>query len=77
MNESTQRVLDESLKLNPVERAELIEQILSSFEFPDREEVDAAWAKEAEERVDAYERGETGSTPADEVYEQINKRRSS
>jgi len=74
MTSQSKRVLDEALLLPPTERAALVEELLSSFDFPSREEVDAFWAKEAEERIDAYERGELGATPAREVFEQIDRR---
>jgi len=45
-----------------VERAELVEQIFLSFDFPSRNENDALWAKEAEDRIDAYDRGDIKST---------------
>jgi putative addiction module component (TIGR02574 family) len=55
MTPESQQVLREALDLPPVDRAELVEQILASFEFPARQEIDAAWAKEAEDRIDAFE----------------------
>lgn len=67
MTPQSQRVLQDALELTPTDRAELVEQILASFEFPARKEIDAAWAQEAESRIDAYERGEIGTTPAEEV----------
>lgn len=51
----------------------LVEEILSSFDFPSRQEVDALWAKEAEDRIDAYDRGEIRSTPAQEVFDRIDR----
>ena len=65
MTLQSQKILQEALGLTPVERAELVEQILASFEFPARKDIDAAWAKEAEERIDAYERGEIGTTSSE------------
>jgi putative addiction module component (TIGR02574 family) len=56
--------LVDALRLPPVERAELIERILESFPFPDRKEIDELWAAEAEERIDAFERGEIKAKPA-------------
>ncbi len=73
MTSQSQKILNEALDLSPTERAELVEQILASFEFPARKEIDAAWAQEAEERIDAYERGEIKATPSDEVMKEINK----
>ena len=53
----------------PVERAELVEQILSSFDFPSRDAIDALWVKEAEDRIDAYDQGKIKATPASQVFE--------
>ena len=48
----TQQVLEKAVGLPPIERAELVEGILSSFDFPSRADIDAAWAQEAEDRID-------------------------
>jgi hypothetical protein len=50
MTVESKKVLEKALTLPPVERAELVEQILSSFEFPSRGKIDALWAKESESR---------------------------
>ena len=73
MTPQSQQILDEALGLPPVDRAELVEQILASFELPARQDIDAAWAQEAEDRIDAYERGEIGSLPASEVFKEIDR----
>jgi putative addiction module component (TIGR02574 family) len=75
MSEQEKQILAEALKLPPMERAELVEQLLSSFEFSSREKIDALWAKEAENRIDAFERGEINSIHAKEVFEKIEKRK--
>ncbi|MBM4328528.1 MAG: addiction module protein [Deltaproteobacteria bacterium] len=49
-------VLKEALTLRPAEKAELIDKLLLSLDKPDSD-IDELWAKEAESRVDAYERG--------------------
>ena len=69
------QILAEALKLPPVERAELVEDLLSSFEFTSREKIDALWAKEAEDRIDAFERGKMSTVPAREVFAEIEKNR--
>jgi len=69
------QILAEALKLPPVERAELVEDLLSSFEFQSRKTIDALWAQEAEDRIDAFERGEMSTIPAKEVFEEIEKNR--
>lgn len=72
MTARTEEVLSEALDLSPVERAELVEQILASFDFPSREETDALWAAESEDRIDAYNQGKIKATPAHKVLEKID-----
>ena len=69
------QILAEALKLPPVERAELVENLLTSFEFESRKKIDALWAEEAEDRIDAFERGEMGAIPAGDVFAEIEKDR--
>lgn len=76
MTAQAQRVLEKAIHLPPVERAELVEQILSSFDFPSRNEIDALWAKEAEDRIDAYDQGKIKAIPASRVFERINRPKS-
>lgn len=73
MTPQSQQILHEALGLTPTDRAELVEQILASFEFPARQDIDAAWAQEAEDRIDNYERGEINSSPAKEVFNDIDQ----
>lgn len=73
MTAQVKQVLEKAIHLPPVERAELVEQIISSFDFPSREKIDALWAKEAEDRIDAYDRGEIKAIPASQVFEKINR----
>jgi putative addiction module component (TIGR02574 family) len=67
-------LLEEALKLSPVERAELIERLLSSFEFRSRKEVDDLWAKEADDRIAAYEQGKIAALPAEVVGKRTVKK---
>ena len=67
------QILSEALKLPPVERAELVENLLSSFEFASREKIDALWAQESESRIDAFDRGGISAIPAKEVFAKIEK----
>ncbi len=68
-------ILAEALKLPPVERAELIEGLLTSFEFQSRKAIDTLWDEEAEDRIDAFERGEMAAIPAKDVFAEIEKNR--
>lgn len=75
MAKQGKQVLAEALKLPPVERAELVENLLTSFEFQSRKKIDALWAKEAEDRIDAFDRGEMAAIPARDVFGEIEKNR--
>ena len=48
------------------------EELLKSFDEPDPN-LDALWAKEAEERLRAYRAGEIDSHSVDEVFAQISR----
>ncbi len=72
MSGNTEKILAEALELQPIERAELVEELLSSFEFPTRKSIDEMRAEEVEDRIDAYERGDLTSTSAKEVFDKIN-----
>lgn len=74
MSGESEHILAEALQLPPVERAELVERILSSFEFSSREDLDATWAKEAEDRIEGFEAGKIRAIPARRVFENIDKR---
>lgn len=73
MTPQTQHILNEALGLSPVDRVELVEHIMASFDIPARKEVDAAWAQEAEDRLDAYDRGQIKTTPATDVFKDIER----
>jgi putative addiction module component (TIGR02574 family) len=47
----------QAVKLPPEERMEVVERILDSLDEPDAA-LDALWAKEADDRLSAYRRGE-------------------
>jgi putative addiction module component (TIGR02574 family) len=73
MTPQSEQILREALDLPPIDRAELVEQILASFEFPARTDIDAAWGQEAEDRLDAFERGDIRSSSASEVFREIDQ----
>lgn len=74
MTATTRNLLDTAVQLPPSERAELVEGILSSFDSPARQANDKAWAREAEDRVAAFDCGEIPSIPAAMVFEKIEKK---
>ena len=65
---ATNKILKEALTLKPAEKAELIDKLLSSLDKPDAQ-IDDLWAKEAENRIDAYERGEIKAVTLKRVLE--------
>ncbi len=73
MPKHAKRILADALELPPMERAELVESLLSSFEFQSRKAIDALWAQEAKARMDAFERGEMAGIPARDVSAEIEK----
>jgi len=75
MPKRARNILAEALELPPVERAELVEHILSSFEFTSRKEIDALWSREAEDRIEAFDRGEMKAIPVEDVFADIERTR--
>jgi putative addiction module component (TIGR02574 family) len=74
MSDRGTEILKEALSLPPGERAALAERLLSSLDTPDRQRMDRLWAKEAEDRLEAYEQGEIETIPADQVFDQIGSK---
>lgn len=63
-----------ALSLPEEVRVALAEQLLESLDSADQREFDARWAKEAEDRIDAYDRGEIAAFPIDEVFSSLHSR---
>lgn len=74
MSELAEKLIEQALDLPADERAELAERLLSSLE-PQLSEIDRLWAREAEDRIDAYERGDTEAIPAEDVFSAIKDRK--
>lgn len=62
------------VQLPPEERMQVVERILDSLDEPDAS-LDALWAKEADNRLTAYRRGEIRAVTLSEVIAkyQVNK----
>ncbi|MBI3297293.1 MAG: addiction module protein [Elusimicrobia bacterium] len=73
MTTEANAILKEALKLDAIQRAELIEALFRSFETTGTEANDTAWAKEAESRIDAYQAGKLRASAADEALVRISK----
>jgi putative addiction module component (TIGR02574 family) len=66
MTEAAKELSAKARKLSPAERLELVDDLLASLDEPDAQ-IDRLWAKEAEERLAAYRRGEIKAVPLQEV----------
>ena len=71
MSSIKEKLLSEVLNLSPMDKVQLIEDVLSSFEFKDREYIDKLWANEVEDRIDAYEQGKINTKSFKEVFKDI------
>lgn len=72
MTAEAQAILQQALRLNAIERAELIEALYRSFDKTGDRRVNALWAKEAESRIGAYDLGKMSADPADAVMKRIS-----
>jgi putative addiction module component (TIGR02574 family) len=75
MSSSSEEILKDALALPPQERAALLERLLISFQSAPDLNLEELWIREAEERLDAYDRGELKAVPVEEVFDRIKKRR--
>ena len=64
-----------ALSLPQETRAALAEELLDSLDEQSQQEIDALWAREAEDRVLAFKRGEIAAIPADEVFAALRSRK--
>jgi len=75
MSADSEQILRDALALPPEELAELVEQLLATLQSPPDPKLDEFWAREAEDRLNAYDRGELKAVPAEEVFEAIRRQR--
>lgn len=66
--QDSNEILKRAMELPPLEKAEFIDKLLSSLDEPDRN-IDELWAKEAEDRIEAYESGKMKALSIMEVLE--------
>ena len=73
MSKLGKEIMAVALKLPASERAVLADELLHSLDKTDPE-IDALWAKEAEDRLAAYDRGEIEATDAEAVLAEMRER---
>lgn len=71
---SKEEIFRVALSLDQEVRAELADRLLESLDESDQEEIDRLWAREAENRLAAYERGEIAAIPGEEVLASLKRR---
>jgi putative addiction module component (TIGR02574 family) len=73
VTETALQVLRDALGLSPIERVEVIDGLLHSFDpTPDQRQVDA-WKEEAESRIDAFEAGTLTDDTVQAMFDRINR----
>ncbi len=65
---TTDNIFKETLTLRPSEKAQLIDKLISCLDKPDKE-IDELWAKEAEDRIDAYDQGKLKAVSLEKVLQ--------
>ncbi len=73
MSAGIKQAAEMALKLNPEEKVRLIDTVIMSLDHPDTT-LDAAWKKEVEERIEAYENGEMNTMAWEDVRTHIEQR---
>jgi putative addiction module component (TIGR02574 family) len=66
MSAGSEQILKEALALPERERAELLEKLIGTFQSPPDARLDDLWMREAEDRLDAFDRGELKAVPAED-----------
>ena len=64
---------EQARTLAPEDRSRLVDLLLESLHESPLAEVEAAWTKEIERRVAAYERGEVQTYAAEEVFAEARR----
>jgi putative addiction module component (TIGR02574 family) len=66
-----EKLLRDALSLPLDLRTELVDKLLESLNVPIKEDIEQAWAEEAEKRLEEIESGKVETIPGDEVFKKI------
>jgi len=66
MKQKVEGVLKEAMKLPAIERAGLVDRLISSLDIPDKT-IDTVWHREIGKRMSAYEAGKIETVSVEEV----------
>ena len=73
MTKTASTVLEQALGLPEEDRAELAARLLESLDDGDREDIDAAWAREIDRRCEALDKGEAVTSDWNEFRARIER----
>ena len=68
-------IMKDALKLPPGARAMLADHLLESLDWEQQKEIDAAWAEEAERRMQEIRHGKVQAIDGEEVMKELRARR--
>ena len=74
MTTATAKLEVQILSLPCEDRIYLVDRLLKSLNSTTREEVDRAWAEEAERRIDELDSGLAQTIPGEQVFAEIRKK---
>ncbi|TKJ37986.1 addiction module antitoxin RelB [candidate division LCP-89 bacterium B3_LCP] len=74
MARTLSQIENDALGLPPKDRAKLIEQLISTLDTGEDEDVEELWLDEAEKRYDAYRSGKVKAKPSDRVFASVRDR---
>lgn len=72
MSADTKAIINQALELPPLDKARLVDELLSSLDEPD-EAIDALWRKEVDDRIEAYRAGKLQSVSLADVLAKYRK----
>jgi putative addiction module component (TIGR02574 family) len=75
MSVEAQEILKQALALPADSRATIAAKLLESLDDKEQQENNAAWAKEAESRLAAYDQGLMAAIPGKDVIEGLSQGR--
>lgn len=73
MTELNERVIRDALSLPVDRRVGLVEILLKSLNVPTKSDIDAAWADEAERRVEQIEKGNVKTVSGEELFHKLQR----
>ena len=73
MSHHVSQLIKDALSLPDSERIILVEQLLASLESDVSKAIDAQWAEESEDRLEAFQRGEIPTVAAEELFDEVRE----